>query len=147
MEHFDEERIAENRLHGVLLIRWGLGFAALFVLGVCALWWSGSAVRYGAARVHGIGEPTYQVRGTVRDSVTKHPVPWASITTEITFGPQFFETNADDTGAYTLMTMAEPHKLIVRANGYRETRVPVGKQWFSWLPKGAEERDIMLTPR
>ena len=45
-----------------------------------------------------------------------------------------------------LNTLAEPHDLIVKANGYQSARLPVGKQWFSWTPHGSERKDTELTP-
>ena len=71
----------------------------------------------------------------------------AQVTTDINFGTQFFETNADAGGTFSLMTLAEPHKLLVRASGYRDASVTIGRQWFSWLPKGEEKRDIEMLPR
>jgi hypothetical protein len=147
MTEFDRERLEDRQLQRGLLVKWGLAFAGLIFFVAAALWWSGSAVKYGASRVQGGGAPSYEVAGIVTDGVTHQPIPWASITTEITSGPQFFQTNADASGSFSLMTMAEPHKLIVKANGYREATVQVGRQWFSWLPTGAEKKNVELLPR
>jgi len=147
MDEFDRERADDRRFQRALLVKWSLGFAALFLLVLGALWWSGSAVKYGASRVQGTGAPSYEVSGVITDGVTHRPIPWALVTTDIAFGAQFFETNADASGAFSLMTLAEPHKLIVRASGYRDGSASIGRQWFSWLPKGAEKKNIELLPR
>ena len=50
-------------------------FAILFGMVFFALWWSGSAVRFGAARAADQVVPTWRVSGTVRSATTHEPIP------------------------------------------------------------------------
>lgn len=147
MTEFEEDRVEDLRDQRRQYIRWGLSFAVLFAFVFIAFWWSGSAIKYGATRMRGGGAPSYQITGVVRDSVTHGPIPWAQIATDFSVSGKFFETTADADGAFTLMTMPEPQKLVVSASGYQQASVPVGRQWFSWLPSGKEEKNIELHPR
>jgi hypothetical protein len=142
----DEERIEDRVALHRTLARWILAFLVIFCFAAMAFWWSGSAVRYSAARVQNRSNPTYQVTGTIRDGRTHLPIPWAEISTDFQFGGAFFSTATDQNGQYSLNTLAEPHDLIVKANGYQSSRVHVGKQWFSWTPHGSEKEDAELTP-
>jgi hypothetical protein len=140
----DEERQEDRLSMHRTMARWILAFIAIFCFAAMAFWWSGSAVRYSAARVQNRSNPTYQVTGVVTDARTHQPIPWAEISTDFQFGGAFFSTTTDQNGQYSLNTLAEPHGLIVKANGYVSTRLQVGKQWFSWTPKGSERRDAEL---
>ena len=141
-EERQEDRIALHRT----LARWLLAFIAIFWCAAMAFWWSGSAVQYSAARVQNRSKPTYQISGVITDSRTHQPVPWAEVSTEFLFGGAFFSTICDQNGQYSIMTLAEPQDLLVRANGYLELRLHVGKQWFSWTPHGSEKRNAELIP-
>jgi hypothetical protein len=143
---FDEERTADRLQMHRTLARWILAFATIFGFAAMAFWWSGSAVNYSAARVQNRSNPTYQVTGAITDSRTHHPVPWADISTDFQFGGAFFSTTTDQDGHYSINTLAEPHDLVVKANGYQTTRIHVGKQWFSWTPHGSEIENRELTP-
>ncbi len=143
----DEERAAERVTLHRTLMRWALAFLTIFALAAMAFWWSGSAVRYSAARVQNRSNPTYQITGVITDAQTHKPIPWAEISTDFQFGGAFFSTTTDVNGQYSILTLAEPHDLVVKANGYRIARIHVGKQWFSWMPHGSEKRNVDLTPR
>lgn len=146
-QNFLEEERLEDRvsLHRTL-VRWGLAFAGIFAMAAMAFWWSGSAVKYSTARVQQRSRPTYEITGVITDTRTHKPVPWAEVSTDFQFGGAFFSTTADHDGRYTIQTLAEPHDLVVKANGYHSGRLHVGKQWFSWTPKGSERRDLELNP-
>jgi hypothetical protein len=140
----DEERQEDRLSMHRTLARWILAFIGIFCFATMAVWWSGSAVKYSAARVQNRSNPTYQVTGVVTDAKTHQPIPWAEISTDFQFGGAFFSTTTDQNGQYSLNTLAEPHGLIVKANGYVSARLQVGKQWFSWTPKGSERHDAEL---
>ena len=142
----DEERQEDRLSMHRSLVRWALSFGAIFCLAAMAFWWSGSAVQYSAARVQNRSNPTFLVNGTVRDSRTHQPIPWAEISTDFQFGGAFFSTTTDQNGQYSINTLAEPHNLVVKANGYQSARIPVGRQWFSWTPRGSESKDAELVP-
>jgi hypothetical protein len=146
-QSFVEEERQEDRLtlHRTLA-RWVLAFIGIFCFAALAFWWSGSAVQYSAARVQNRSNPTYQITGVITDSRTHQPIPWAEISTDFQFGGAFFSTSADQNGRYALNTLAEPHDLLVKANGYQSARIHVGRQWFSWTPRGSEKRDAELSP-
>ena len=141
-EERQEDRVSLHRT----LARWILAFIVIFCFAAMAFWWSGSALRYSAARVQSRSKPTYQVSGTVTDARTHQPVPWAEISTDFQFGGAFFSTSTDQNGRYSIDTLAEPHDLVVKANGYQSARIPIGKQWFSWTPRGSERKDTELVP-
>ena len=143
---FDEERSADRLAMHRTLARWILAFAVIFSFAAMAFWWSGSAVRYSAARVQNRSNPTYRVTGSITDSRTHQPIPWAEISTDFQFGGAFFSTTTDQNGQYSINTLAEPHDLVVKANGYQTSRIHVGKQWFSWTPHGSETENTELTP-
>lgn len=142
----DEERVADRLALHRSMARYILAFMVVFCFAAMAFWWSGSAVRYSAARVQQRTKPTYQVTGMVTDSRTHLPIPWAEISTEFQFGGAFFSTNTDQDGKYTIDTLPEPHDLVVKANGYQTKRFRVGKQWFSWTPGGSEIDNAELAP-
>jgi hypothetical protein len=126
--------------------RWALAFALLFGGVFFCFWWSGSAIRFGAARVGEQPQPTWKVFGVVRSAESGGPVAWASIADDPGGRPPYFRTESDFAGGFTLMTLAEPHTLRVQANGFRPLTVAVGRQWFIWWPRGEEKRDIQLIP-
>jgi hypothetical protein len=146
-QNFLDESRQEDRLslHRTLA-RWITAFVVIFCFAAMAFWWSGSAVKYSAARVQNRSNPTYQVAGSVKDAGTHQPIPWAEISTDFQFGGAFFSTTTDQNGQYSINTLAEPHDLMVKANGYRSARIHVGQQWFSWTPHGSERRDAELIP-
>jgi hypothetical protein len=146
-QNFLEEERTQDRLalHRTLA-KWIVAFIVIFCGAALAFWWSGSAVQYSAARVQNRSNPTYQVTGVITDSRTHQPIPWAEVSTDFKFGGAFFSTSADQDGRYSINTLAEPHDLVVKANGYQQGRIHIGKQWFSWTPQGSERRDGELTP-
>ena len=141
-EEIDDER-SESRL---LLIRWVAAFVLLFSFVFLAFWWSGSAIRFGAARVTASNAATYRVWGTVRDAHTGKPVPWAAVEDDPGGDAPLFRADADAEGAYSLLTLAEAHRIRISAVGYRAVEVRIGKPWFVWWPRGSEQHDVRLSP-
>jgi hypothetical protein len=141
-ESRQEDRVALHRT----IARWIVAFVVVFCFAAMAFWWSGSAVSYSTARVQNRSTPTYEITGVITDAQTHKGIAWADISTDFQFGGAFFSTTADQNGQYSITTLPEPHYLIVKANGYQSGRIRVGKQWFSWTPKGSEKRDAELTP-
>ena len=88
----------------------------------------------------------WRLVGTVRSATTHQPVPWASIDDAPSGQPPFFHTDADQSGAFELLTLPEPHRVRVSAPGYRTSTIDVGRVWFLWLPQGREHQDILLSP-
>ena len=127
-------------------MRWAIGFALLFGVVFLAFWWSGSAVRFGAARVTATNAPSYRVFGAVRDARSGDPIAWAVIEDDPAGAPPLFRTEADQNGSYSLLTIAEPHRLRISAPGHRTQEVRVGKPWFVWWPRGEERRDLRMDP-
>jgi hypothetical protein len=145
----DDESEEAADLRGIFIrtgLRMAAAFALLFGCVFFAFWWSGSAIRFGAARAAERAVPTWRISGTVRNSLTGQPVPWASVEDDPGGRPPFFRTDADHQGVYDILTFAEPHRLKVGSPGYRPATVEVGRAWFLWMPKGSEKRDIELTP-
>ncbi len=144
---FGEEQSADLRRqyarHAIRLI---LAFALLFAGVFYAFWWSGAALRFGAARVGGRGTPTWHVWGTVRNRATHEAIPWAVVEDDASGRPPFYRTDADQNGKFELVTLAEPHWIRVSAPGFRSARVSVGRAWFLWLPNGREQHEIRLSP-
>jgi hypothetical protein len=144
---FEEEEAADLRKQ---FVRSGVRLALLFavlVTGVYfAFWWSGSAIRFGAARAADRSVPTWQVSGTVRDASTRAGIAWARIEDDPRGNPPFFRADSDQHGVFTLQTLAEPHQVRVTAPGYRLSVVEVGRVWFLWMPRGRENRDVLLVP-
>jgi hypothetical protein len=144
---FEEEEAADLRRHFLRqAIRLTLAFGLLFALVFFAFWWSGSAIRFGASRVAERAETTWRITGIVRDGVTRKPVPWAVVADDPSGRPPFFHTDADQGGAFELLTLPEPHRIQVSAPGYRTMTIPIGRSWFLWLPQGREKRDIEIFP-
>jgi hypothetical protein len=142
---FDEEESADRRRYFArYALRLAIVFALLFGAVYLALRWSGDAVRFGASRVAARGVATWHVIGTVRNAATHEPVPWASIDDDPAGRPPFFHADADRSGAFELVTLAEPHRVRIAAAGYRTLTVGVGRVWFLWLPRGKERHDAEL---
>jgi hypothetical protein len=144
---FDQEQAADLRGHFLRqAIRLTLAFGLLFGLVFFAFWWSGSAIRFGASRVAERAETSWRITGTVRDAITRRPVPWAAVTDDAGGRPPFFHTDADQSGVFELLTLPEPHQVLVSAPGYKTVTVRVGRAWFLWLPRGREKRDLEMFP-
>ena len=144
---FLDEELAQERFEARgLLIRWIVGFCLLFAVVFLAFWWSGSAVRFGSARVTASNAPTYRIWGTVRDARSGEPIPWAVIEDDPAGNPPFFKADADQNGVYSLLTLAEPHRLRISAAGHRTADLRVGRAWFVWWPSGEERHEIRLDP-
>ncbi len=144
---FDEEEAADLQRHYWRnAVRLSLAFLVLFAFVYGAFWWSGSAVRFGAARVGDRGVPTWHVVGTVRSAASHEPIPWAKVEDDDTGRPPFFQAEADRAGVFELTTFAEPHRIRISAPGYRPSVVQIGRIWFLWMPQGKEKRDTELIP-
>jgi hypothetical protein len=144
---FVEEESADLRRQLVRhSIRLTLVFALLFFFVFMAFTWSGAAVRFGASRVGDRGAPSWSVTGTVRNAITHQRVPWAAIDDDRTGQGPYFHADADQSGGFELHTLAEPHRMVVSAPGYKPYAVRVGRVWFLWIPRGQERRDVELTP-
>ena len=141
-EEIDEERGESRRL----LIRWVAAFVLLFGFVFLAFWWSGSAIRFGAARLTAANAPTYRVWGTVRDARSRQPIPWAVVEDDPAGSPPFFRADADVNGAYSLLTLAESHRIRISAAGHRPVEISIGRPWFVWWPRGTERHDVNLSP-
>lgn len=126
--------------------RWCLLFAVVLAFFAFVLWWASAAVRYGASRIVFRTAPTWRVWGTVRDAHTGAPVAWARIRDDPAGRQPHFETMSGLNGAYELLTLAEPHHLVVTVLGYRQKKIRVGRHWFLWTPRGSEQVDIALEP-
>jgi hypothetical protein len=143
---FDEEESAALRREFLRQsIRVAVVFAALCAGVAFVFWWSGSAVRFGAASAAGRVVPSWHVIGTVRDAATGDPIPWAAID-DVAYGDPAlsFRIDADRTGAFDLLTLTTPHLVRIQASGYRPITVSVGSRWYVWMPSGEERRDVTL---
>ena len=145
-EDQSEEGVELRSLFARTAIRMATAFALLFGGVFFAFWWSGSAIRFGAARAAGQAQPSWRVTGIVRNSVTGQPVPWASVEDDPTGHPPFFRTDADYAGVYELSTLAEPHRVRITSPGYRPAIVEIGRTWFLWMPSGGEKVNIDILP-
>ena len=128
-------------------LRVAAAFAIIFGMVFFAFWWSGAAVGFGASRAAGTAQPTWTVTGTVRNSVTREPIPWATVEDDPGGRPPFYRVDAGYSGAFELVTLPEPHRLRVSSPGYQISTVFVGRDWFLWMPKGGEKKDIYLLPQ
>jgi len=141
-----EEPSKEDAELRELFVRSGLrvaaAFALLFGMVFVAFWWSGKALNFGAARTADRAVPTWLVRGTVRNAITREPVPWAEVEDDPDGRPPLYRTDASHSGVFELLTLAEPHRIRASAPGYRQAIVGVGRAWFLWLPRGEEMRNI-----
>ena len=143
----DREWDDETEAGGLWLrsaVRLAIVFALLFGGVFFAFWWAGSEVSFRAARADDSKAPTWRVSGTVRDTVTRQPIPWALVEADPAGQPPFFRTQADYSGVFDLLTLAEPHRLRVSAPGYRAESTDVGRAWFVWMPSGTEKKNIDL---
>src|SRR5262245_55310400 len=117
-----------------LFVRHGMrvaaAFALLFGFVLFAFWWSGSAVRFSADRAADRAIPTWRVTGIVRSAATGAPVPWAVVEDEPAGKAPFYHTDANYSGAFELLTLAEPHRIRVSAPGFHAASVAIGRQWF-----------------
>ena len=142
---FDEEETADlRRQYARHALRLAVAFAVVFAFVYLAFRWSGAAVRFGASRVADRGVATWHVIGTVRNASTHEAIPWASVDDDPAGQPPFFHADADQSGAFDLLTLAEPHRVRISAPGYRTSSVRVGRVWFLWMPRGMERRDAEL---
>jgi hypothetical protein len=116
-------------------LRLAIVFALLFAGVFFAFWWAGSAVRFSAERAGARAFPTWQVSGTVRDTVTRQPIPWALVEDDPAGQLPFFHADADYRGGFNLVTLAEPHRIRVSAPGYRPVSLEIGRAWFIWMPR------------
>ena len=135
-----------RRQYGKLAIRYAVAFAVLFVCGYAVIRWSNASVRFASARTAGRVRPAWTVGGVVRDAVTHAPVAWAVVGDDPAGLPPLFHTEANLHGAFELLTIAEPHRLRITAPGYRPATIDVGRRWFLWIPRGREQRNVVLTP-
>lgn len=127
-------------------LRLTASFAILFGGVFFAFWWSGSAIRFGAARAADQASPAWRVSGIVRNAVDGQPVPWALVEDDPAGRPPFFRADADYRGAFELITFAEQHHIRVSSPGYRPAVLEVGRAWFLWLPKGGQTVNIDILP-
>jgi hypothetical protein len=146
-QSFLTEEIQDERSEARgLFVRTTVGFVLLFAFVFLAFWWSGSAIRFGAARVTASNAPTYRIWGIVCDARSGRSIPWAAIEDEPSGDPPLFRSDADAEGFYSLLTLAEPHNVRISAVGYRPVVVRIGKPWFVWWPRGDEHHDVSLPP-
>jgi hypothetical protein len=145
----DEAAVQDAELREILLryaLRVAAAFAILFGLVFFVFWWSGAAVRFGAARAADRVTPTWRVSGTVRSAATRQPIPWAAVEDDANGRPPFYRTDAGYSGVFELLTLAEPHRVRVSAPGFHTMFIDIGRRWFLWLPEGRETLDVELQP-
>ena len=128
------------------MLRYGIAFGLLFAAVFFCFWWSGSAIRFGAARVAEKPVASWKVTGSVRNAASGETVPWAVVADDPSGRPPFFRADSDQRGAFELLTLAEPHNIRVEAPGYRPQTIQVGRHWFVWWPSGEETLEIRLQP-
>jgi hypothetical protein len=143
-EFWEEEAIEDRQDMRKQAIRWGFVFAFLIAGMVFAVWWSSSAVSFSSSRVDASTNPSYRVKGIVRDAATGAPIPWAEVSDDASARPPLFHSTADRFGGYELRTIAEPHAVVYTALGYLPATVHIGKAWYLWMPSGAENVDVRL---
>ena len=146
-EDESEEAVETREFFARTALRMTAAFALLFGAVFFAFWWSGSAIRFGAARAAENAKPTWKVTGEVRNSLTGEPVAWAKVEDDPAGRPPFYTADADYRGVFELVTLAEPHRIRISAPGYQEAEVEVGRSWFLWMPKGIEKKSVLLHPR
>ena len=145
-EFWDEEASADRRDMRKQAVRWSVVFASLIAAALFAVWWATSALYFSASRVTESTKPTYRVYGQVRDARSGAPIPWTEVADQPFGQPPLFRTSADASGAFELLTLAEPHEVRISALGYRTKVARVGKDWFRWMPWGSERLDVTLQP-
>jgi len=91
-------------------------------------------------------KPTWRVFGSVRNARSGEPVAWAEIEDDPGGRPPFFHTEAGYAGNFSLLTLAEPHLVLIRASGFHPQTTQVGRQWFLWWPRGEERLEVALVP-
>jgi hypothetical protein len=82
----------------------------------------------------------------VKNDTTGEAVPWATVRDSPRGRPPYFQTTAGPTGTFELLTLAEPHAVLVEAAGYHAKTVQVGRAWYVWWPKGEETINVVLSP-
>lgn len=128
-------------------IRWLTLFLVFVVFLSSVLWWSTSVVQYGASRASGSVEPTYELIGLIQDASNGRPISWAIVAdVQEDRKPPFFHTSAGSDGRYRLLTLPEPHTILISASGYRPQTISVGTAWYKWRPISRESVNIRLEP-
>jgi fatty acid desaturase len=145
-EDESEEAVEMREIFARTALRMAAAFALLFGAVFFAFWWSGAAIRFGAARAADNASPTWRISGIVRNSATGQPVAWAAVEDDPAGRPPFYRTDADYQGVYELLTLPEPHRIHVSAPGFRAATVEIGRAWFLWMPHGQEKKDLELVP-
>jgi hypothetical protein len=130
------ERLPPN--DAVLLRKYALRWAIVFLVL--------AGPEFSASRIQESTAASYRVKGVVVDRTTGRPVAWANLEDDPAVRPPRFRTSADHNGRFELLTVAEPHRLIVTALGYRGALHRNGKEWRLWMPRGEEEVRIELEP-
>src|SRR4051794_12000024 len=102
-EDESEEAVEMRALFARTAVRLTAAFALLFAGVFFAFWWSGSAIRFGAARAFDKAAPTWRLSGAVRNSTTGQPIPWATVEDDPAGQPPFFRADADYKGIYELL--------------------------------------------
>jgi hypothetical protein len=139
----DEERAQRQDLLYTSL-RLAATFVLLFLAVMGALHWAGKSVHFSASRVESTTRPTWRVYGIVTDTATSEPVPFAHVADDSHMRPPLHATQADHLGHFELLTIAEPHEVVISALGYHARSAAVGRQWFEWTPEGSERLQISL---
>jgi hypothetical protein len=144
LEFWQEEEAnirAEMRRH---ILHWFILLIVLFSVTWFVAWWASSSIHFSASRVEATTKATWRVFGVIRDDATGEPVTFARIADSPKGRPPRFEASADHLGHYELMTVAEPHEIIVLAFGYQPLRLEIGRPWYRWMPEGGERCDVRL---
>jgi hypothetical protein len=147
-EFWQEQRQLEREEMRRQAIRWLTLFLVFAIFLSTVLWWSSSVVHYGAARAAGTVEPTYELTGFITDATTGRPISWATLADaqDEDRKPPFFQTGTGGEGGYRLLTLPEPHDIIIAAAGYRPVRLNIGTVWYKWRPISNEILNIRLQP-
>ena len=137
-EFWQEEARSAQREVRQQLVRYSILFVALCAGVFFALWWAGQTIHFTAARVDSTVKPTWRVFGVVTDAATGEPVPFARVADDPEGPGPHFSSQADHLGHYELLTLAEPHRVLVSALGYHDAAIRIGRAWYSWMPSGDE---------
>ena len=143
-EFWEEQSVEDQRDLRKQAVRWAILFVLLIAFLGFATWWASSAVHFSSSRVDRTTSASYRVTGIVRDAATGAPVPWAEIADDPGGHPPLFHASADRLGAFELVTIAEPHIIVITAPAYHPANVRVGRAWYIWMPKGTEQIAIRL---